>query len=84
MTATKQTLPTGTRIELNGTPAMGGFPAVAPEKATIGRWSRSCDDGTGINNIRGRNGWHIVRFSDGARLMCHESGFRVIDNRVRA
>jgi hypothetical protein len=37
-----QTLKAGTRIELHGTPAFGGFPGVAPEQATIARWTTVC------------------------------------------
>ena len=29
----------GTRLELKGMPAMGGFPGVAPELATVARWA---------------------------------------------
>jgi hypothetical protein len=75
-----QTLKTGTRIELHGTPAMAGFPGVAPEKATIARWTKV--NGPIPNHVSPTNpGWHIVRFADGGGLCVHESRFRVIDNR---
>jgi hypothetical protein len=80
----KQTIKAGTRIEFYGTPAMGGFPAVAPERATIARWRKSNDDGTGINHVRGNPKWHVVQFDDGGRLMAHESRFRIVDNRAGA
>ncbi|MCW2195051.1 hypothetical protein AB7M45_007824 [Bradyrhizobium elkanii] len=70
---TKQTLKTGTRIELHGTPAIGAFPAVAPESATIAQWTAASGPLM--------PGWHIVKFSDGGRLCIHENRFRVIDNR---
>ena len=66
-------LKTGTRIELRGTPAMGCFPGVAPETATIGRWTR-------ISGPR-MSEYHIVRFADGGQLCVHESRFRIVDNR---
>lgn len=73
------TIRAGTRIELHGTPAFPGFPGVAPEKATIGRWI------TRVSGPReefpGGPGWHIVNFDDGGGLIIHESRFRVIDNR---
>lgn len=69
-----QTLKAGTRIELHGTPACGGFPSVPPEKATIGRWNTRRNGPT-------NPGWHLVRFDDGGQLIVHESRFRVIDNR---
>jgi hypothetical protein len=64
---------TGTRIEMHGTPAFPGFPGVAPERATIARWTK----------VSGpiKSGWHIVRFADGGSLCVHETRFRVIDNR---
>jgi len=66
----------GTRIELHGTPAMGGYAAVPPEAAIIGRW---------VAKRHGPRsampGWHVVKFSDGGALLVHESGFRVTDNR---
>jgi hypothetical protein len=63
---------TGTRIELFGTPAMGGFPAVAPEIAKIARWEK-------VSGPR-IDGWHCVKFQNGSELLIHESRFRVIDN----
>ena len=77
------TLKTGTRIELHGTPAIPsmGFPGVAPEQATIGRWAAVC--GPLKNHVRpGNGGWHVVRFADGGELLAHETRFRVIDNRA--
>jgi len=69
------TLKPNTRIELHGTAAFAGFPGVAPEQATIARW-------TAISGPReNMPGWHFVKFEDGARLCVHESRFRVIDNR---
>jgi hypothetical protein len=76
-----QTLKTGTRIELYGTPAMGGFPGVAPEAAKIARWTAV--SGPIKNHVSPTNGgWHIVEYSTGGKLCVHESGFRVIDNRA--
>jgi hypothetical protein len=66
-------LKAGTRIEMHGTPARGGFPAVEPERATIVRW-------TARSGPR-LDGWHIVKFADGGKLCVHESRFRVTDNR---
>lgn len=74
-----QTLKAGTRIELHGMPALGGFAAVTPEPARIARWTSSSGP---VNRVNGGDGWHIVRFADGARLAVHESRFRVIDNRA--
>lgn len=68
-------LKSGTRIEFHGTPAMGGFPAVAPEQAKIARLRAENLPLPGI-------GWHIVQFADGGKLCAHESRFRVIDNRA--
>lgn len=78
-----QSLRTGTQIELHGTPAFGGFPGVAPEQAKIARWTKVSGP---VNRVRegGEVGWHIVKFADGGRLCVHESGFRVIDNRIAA
>ena len=72
---TTQTIKAGTRIELHGTPAMGGFQAVAPEAATIARIRPENLPLPGI-------GWHIVKLSDGGKLCVHESRFRVADNRA--
>lgn len=66
-------LKSGTRIECFGTPAIGGFPEVTPEIATIAPWRK-------VSGPR-MEGWHCVKFSNGARLLVHERGFRVIDNR---
>ena len=66
----------GTRIEFFGMSAMGGFSAVAPERATIVKWRDS------INGPRSEwAGWHIVRFADGGKLCAHENRFRIVDNR---
>jgi hypothetical protein len=65
---------TGTLIELRGIPAIGGFPGVAPERAKITRRTREMGELP--------EGYHPVRFEDGGRLLVHESGFRVIDNRI--
>ncbi len=27
-------------------------------------------------------GWHIIQYPDGAKMCCHETRFRVIDNRA--
>jgi hypothetical protein len=77
-----QTLKAGTRIELKGTPALGGFSAVAPQRATVCRWtSISGPIRNHINPTSG--GWHVVKFDNGeSRLLCHETRFRVIDNRA--
>ncbi len=74
-----QTIKAGTRIELHGTPACGGFPGVAPEVATVARWTSV--NGPRKNYTHDNSGWHIVKFSDGGKLCVHESRFRVIDNR---
>jgi len=72
-----QSLKTGTRIEMHGTPAMG----VAPEAATIARWGKVC--GPIKNHVSPTNGgWHIVKFADGGMLCVHETRFRVVDNRA--
>lgn len=64
----------GTRIETIGCPAMGNFPAVTPERATILRPYDKADARLA--------GYYLVRFeSDGGRLGMHESSFRVIGNR---
>ena len=66
----------GTKIELHGTPAISGFPAVSPEIAIIVRWN------VRINGPRETMpGWHIVRFAGGDKSCIHETRFRVIDNR---
>lgn len=74
-----QSLKAGTRVETHGLPAFAGFPGVAPEVLTIARWTKI--SGPIPNDIRGKKGWHIVRFADGGKLCMHESNFRVIDNR---
>lgn len=66
-------LKTGTRIEMHGTPAMGGFPEVTPEIAIIAPWRK-------VSGPR-MESWHTVKFSSGNCLLVHESRFRVIDNR---
>lgn len=61
------TLKTGTRIEFNANALHGA------ETAVIMRKSKA------MGNIPA--GFHPVRFaSDGARLLAHESSFRVISN----
>lgn len=64
----------GTRCETLGFPAMGGFPAVAPERLVICRPPKSALPLPGP-------GWHVVQFAGGGKLCAHESRFRVIDNR---
>jgi hypothetical protein len=80
----KQTIKAGTRVQLHGTPAMGGFPAVPPEPATIARWTKvSGDVPNHLTPASPTNGgWHVVQFSDGGKLLAHETRFRVIDNRA--
>lgn len=74
------TLRSGTRIELHGTPAMGGFPGVPPERAIIARWTKI--NGPIPNHVSfGNGGWHVVKFEDGGKLVIHETRFRVISNR---
>lgn len=68
-------MPHSTRIELHGTPAMGGFPAVPPEQAVIVKPRRENLPLPGPD-------WHIVKFADGGKLCVHASRFRVIDNRT--
>lgn len=70
------TLKVGTRIELHGTPAFPGFPGVAPEQATIARWTKVCGP------REARPGRHIVKFADGGMLCVHETGFSAIDSRA--
>lgn len=67
-------LRTGTKIEMLGSPAMGGFPAVEPEHAVIARWRK-------VSGPR-IEGWHTVKFNSGCCLLVHEGAFRVIDNRA--
>ena len=64
-----------TKIELHGTPAVAGFPGVAPEMATVIRWRKCSGPREAIP------GYHAVKFSDGGILLVHENRFRVIDNR---
>ena len=61
------TLKTGTRIEF-----FVSHPQGCNEMAKIARWTK-------VSGPR-REGWHIVKFSDGGMLCVHETGFRVIDN----
>ena len=70
-------LKAGTRIELHGTPAMGGFAAVAPEQAIVVRPRAESLPLPGAD-------WHIVKFADGGKACVHKSRFRVIDNRLRS
>ena len=75
-----QSLKAGTRIEVRGTPACGGFPGVDPEGATIKRWTAK--NGPIKNHVSPTNGgWHVVAFDSGGCLLVHESGFRVTSNR---
>lgn len=67
-------LKTGTRIEFHGTPAMGSFPAVSPERARIVKPRAESLPLPGP-------GWHVVQFEDGGKLCAHESRFHVVDNR---
>jgi hypothetical protein len=60
---------TGTRIEV-----FVAHPQGQNELATIARWTK-------VSGPR-REGWHIVKFSDGGKLCIHEGNFRVIDNRA--
>lgn len=62
---------TGTHIEVFGFDFDG---TATFEAAVIARWTK-------ISGPR-MDGWHIVRFADGGKLMCHESRFRVVDNRA--
>ncbi len=71
---TSQTLKAGTRIETNGFPAIGSWPAVAPEQLVI------CKPRKSELPLRGPD-WYVVKFSDGGKLCMHTSRFRVIDNR---
>lgn len=65
-------LKTGTRIEVRG-----WYLAFNEtwEPAKIGRWHPSYRD------VEKPAGYHPVTFADGAKLLCHEEGFRVVDNR---
>ena len=64
----------GTKIEFFGTPAMGFFHAVAPERAVICKPRKENLPSPGP-------GWYVVKFDAGGKLYAHESRFRVIDNR---
>ncbi|MCK1479358.1 hypothetical protein IVB27_32610 [Bradyrhizobium sp. 197] len=66
-----QPLKTGTRIEF-----FVSHPQGRNEMATIARWTK-------VSGPR-MDGWHIVKFADGGKLCVHETGFRVIDNRIAA
>jgi hypothetical protein len=65
----------GTVIEIEGSPAIGGHPAIPPERATIGLWRRDIN-GERVGHL---TEYHVVRFADGGRLLIHESRFRVVD-----
>lgn len=70
---TKQTIKTGTRIEvLQG--------SGQTERATIARWRKV--NGPVPNMVGELGGWHVVQYDDGGKLLVHEGGFRVIDNRA--
>jgi hypothetical protein len=61
----------GTRVETRGCPAMGGFPAVPPEKGTVvkplpNELPLPGDD------------WNIVCFDAGGGLCIHNDSLRVI------
>jgi hypothetical protein len=64
----------GTRIELRGRDMNMNE---VWEAATIGKWLK-------ISGPRkdAPEGYHRVIFKDGGSLLCHESGFRVVDNRA--
>jgi len=68
----------GTRAQTFGIPAFAGFPGVEPESIII------CKPRKGEGTPKGLTGWHIIQYADGGRMCMHESGFRVIDNRVEA
>ena len=76
---TSQTIKAGTRIEFKGTPAIGSWPAVTPEMATIARWTKV--NGERKNHVREYGGWHVIKFADGGSLLAHQDSFRIIDNR---
>jgi len=65
---TKQTLKTGTRIQMRNGIA---------EIAKIGRWKKV--NGPVKNYVHGMSGWHVVRFADGGELVVHEDCFSVFD-----
>ncbi len=76
----KQSIKAGSRIEF-----FVSHPQGRNETAIIARWTKV--NGPVKNHVgpNGTNaGWHIVKFADGGKLCVHESGFRVIDNRVGA
>lgn len=63
------TLKAGTQIEV-----FVSHPQGQNETAKISRWTK-------VSGPR-LEGWHVVKFSSGGRLIVHETGFRVIDNRA--
>lgn len=71
----KSLLKPGTRIEMNGFPAVGGFAAVAPEMATIAQPRKE--------ELPLPEGWHIVKFAGGGKLCVHETSFRVIEEKAK-
>ena len=62
----------GTRIELLGTPAIGTWPAVAPEVAKIARIMPDM--------LPLPPGYHPVRFADGGCVLIHESRFVILES----
>lgn len=64
-------LKAGTKIQILGFPSMGGYPAVAPESATVLRPTKE--------NLPLPNGYHVVKFDrDGTKICIHQSKFRVL------
>lgn len=75
-----QSIKAGTRVELKGTPACGGFPGVPPESGTVKRWTAR--NGPITNHAGPDNpGWHVIALDAGGTLIVHETGFRVLSNR---
>lgn len=68
----KQTIKAGTQIEVL---MPVGY---APERATIGRWTRR--NGPTPNHVSvGNGGWHLVHFANnGGSSVVHEDGIRVL------
>ncbi len=65
-------LRTGTRIEVRGFDLSN---QARWEAAKIGRWHSS------YRSIEKPTGYHPIAYlADGAQLLCHESGFRVVSN----
>ena len=71
---TNRKIRAGTRIEVKGFDLQSN---VTWEAARIGRWHHS------YRNQEKPAGYYPVTFAaDGARLLAHESGFRVVENRL--